>query len=148
MERELQVVFIDMEHDWKRATLKPEVATKNSDSTNLTRYFQGGGGGHILLRAELHHKTICLVFFFTWNDNINMINNSAENIWIFAVDNSIMLIWLKNNTQNIQKYMQIWRIQMSPLGGGAVKIFQVMWPPIFAPQCQRLVNPKDTICDI
>ena len=28
----------------------------------------------------------------------------------------LILIWLKNSTQNIQKYMQIWRIPMSPLG--------------------------------
>ena len=28
----------------------------------------------------------------------------------------LMLIWLKNITQNIQKYMQIWRIPMSLLG--------------------------------
>ena len=27
-----------------------------------------------------------------------------------------MLIRLKNVTQNVQKYMQIWRILMSPLG--------------------------------
>ena len=43
------VVFIDMEHDWKKATLKPAVAAKNSDATNLTRHFKGGsyslGGG-------------------------------------------------------------------------------------------------------
>ena len=38
-----------MEHDWKQATLKPAVAAKNSDATNLTRHFKGGsyslGGG-------------------------------------------------------------------------------------------------------
>ena len=27
----------------------------------------------------------------------------------------LMLIWLKNSTQSMQKYMQIWRIPMSPL---------------------------------
>ena len=42
MERKFQVVFIDMEHDWKKATLKPAVATKDSDATNLTRHFKGG----------------------------------------------------------------------------------------------------------
>ena len=31
-----------MEHDWKKATLKPAVAAKNSDTTNLTRHFKGG----------------------------------------------------------------------------------------------------------
>ena len=31
-----------MEHDWKKATLKPAVAVKNSDATNLTRHFKGG----------------------------------------------------------------------------------------------------------
>ena len=30
MERQFQVVFIDMEHDWRKATLKPAVATKNN----------------------------------------------------------------------------------------------------------------------
>ena len=31
-----------MEHDWKKATLKPAVAAKNSDATNLMRHFKGG----------------------------------------------------------------------------------------------------------
>ena len=31
-----------MEHDWKKATLKPAVVAKNSDATNLTRHFKGG----------------------------------------------------------------------------------------------------------
>ena len=31
-----------MEHDWKKATLKPEVAAKNRNATNLTRHFKGG----------------------------------------------------------------------------------------------------------
>ena len=31
-----------MEHDWKKATLKPAVAAKNSDATNLTRHLKGG----------------------------------------------------------------------------------------------------------
>ena len=39
---EFKVAFIDMEHDWKKATLKPAVAVKNSDATNLTRHFKGG----------------------------------------------------------------------------------------------------------
>ena len=38
-----------MEHDCKKATLKPAVAAKNSDATNLTHHFKGGsysfGGG-------------------------------------------------------------------------------------------------------
>ena len=42
MERQFQVAFIDMEHDWKKATLKPAVAVKNRDATNLTRHFKGG----------------------------------------------------------------------------------------------------------
>ena len=40
-------------------------------------------------------------------------------MWTFAVDNSItnvMLIRLTNSTQNIQKYMQIWRIPITPIG--------------------------------
>ena len=32
-----------MEHDWKKATLKTAVAAKNSNATNLTRHFNGGG---------------------------------------------------------------------------------------------------------
>ena len=31
-----------MEHDCKKATLKPAVAVKISDATNLTRHFKGG----------------------------------------------------------------------------------------------------------
>ena len=42
------LIFIDMEHDWKKATLKPKVVAKNSDATNLTRHFKGG---HILWQA-------------------------------------------------------------------------------------------------
>ena len=38
-----------MKHGWNKATLKPAVAAKNSDATNLTRHFKGwsyslGGG--------------------------------------------------------------------------------------------------------
>ena len=40
-----------MEHDWKKATLKPAVAVKNSDVTNLTRHFKGGP---LLWKAEWH----------------------------------------------------------------------------------------------
>ena len=32
-----------MQNDWKKATLKPAVAVKNSNETNLTRHFKGGG---------------------------------------------------------------------------------------------------------
>ena len=31
-----------MEHDWKKATLIPEVAAKNRDPANLKRHFYGG----------------------------------------------------------------------------------------------------------
>ena len=31
-----------MEPNWKKATLKPKVAAKTSDATNLTRHFKGG----------------------------------------------------------------------------------------------------------
>ena len=37
-----------MEHDWKKATLKPAGAANNSDATNLTRHFKGGGGSYSL----------------------------------------------------------------------------------------------------
>ena len=49
MERRFSVAFIDVEHDWEKATLKPAVAVKNSGATNLTRHFKGG---HILWKAE------------------------------------------------------------------------------------------------
>ena len=32
-----------MKHDWKKASLKPAVAAKNSDATHLTHHFKGGG---------------------------------------------------------------------------------------------------------
>ena len=62
-------------------------------------------------------KQFCWVKTIACTDKVNVINNSAEFIWIFAVDNSINanLTWLKNSTQNVQKYMQIWRVPMSPL---------------------------------
>ena len=34
--------FIDMEHDWIKATFIPAVVTKVRDATNLMRHFQGG----------------------------------------------------------------------------------------------------------
>ena len=52
--------------------------------------------------------------YFTWTDKVNVI--LAEIIRIFAVDNSKNAYLTENSTQNIQKYMQIWRIQMSPSG--------------------------------
>ena len=75
-----------MEHDWKKATLKPAVAAKSSDATNLTRHFKGG---HPLWKAVWHPYTICSVIIFTWIDKVNVINTSTEIIWFFAVDNSI-----------------------------------------------------------
>ena len=47
LSRSLFLYFIYMEHNWKKATLKP-VAAKNSDATNLTRHFKGG---HIIWKA-------------------------------------------------------------------------------------------------
>ena len=44
-------LVIDMEHDRKKATLKTAVAAKNSDATNLTLHFKGGGGHHTLWGA-------------------------------------------------------------------------------------------------
>ena len=55
-----------MGHDWKKATLKPAVAVKNSDATNLTRHFKGGSpsleGGmtplnNLLGKKKLHVLT-------------------------------------------------------------------------------------------
>ena len=75
-----------MEHDWKKATLKPAVAVKNRESTNLTRHFKGGfpslEGGMTPLNNLFGKKMSC-------THKVNVINNSAEFIWIFAVDNSI-----------------------------------------------------------
>ena len=42
MKRQFSVVFIDMKHDWKKATLISAVAAKNRDAANLTRHFHGG----------------------------------------------------------------------------------------------------------
>ena len=64
-----------MEHDWKKATLKPAVAVKNSDATNLTRHFKGGSrsleGGMTALNNLFGKKITC-------TDKVNVINNSAE----------------------------------------------------------------------
>ena len=38
MERQFWAVFIDMEYDWKKATLKPAVTAKYSYATNLMRH--------------------------------------------------------------------------------------------------------------
>ena len=32
-----------MEHDWKKATLKPAEAAKSSHATNLTHHYKGAG---------------------------------------------------------------------------------------------------------
>ena len=64
-----------MEHDWKKATLKPAVAVKNSDATNLTRYIKGGSPsleGRMTPLNNLFGKKM------TCTDKINDINNSAE----------------------------------------------------------------------
>ena len=42
IKRHFKVVFIDMKHDWKKATLIPAVAAKNRDAAKLTRHFHGG----------------------------------------------------------------------------------------------------------
>ena len=50
-----------MEHDWKKATLKPAVAVKNTDATNLTRHFEGEGGmtplNNLFSKKKLHVLT-------------------------------------------------------------------------------------------
>ena len=62
------------------------MAAKNSDATNLTNHFKGESysleGGMTPLNNLLGK------YFFTWTDEVNVIINSAEIIWIFAVDNS------------------------------------------------------------
>ena len=35
-------LYIDMKHDWKKATLIPSVAAKDRDSSNLPRHFHRG----------------------------------------------------------------------------------------------------------
>ena len=42
IKRQFQVVYIDMNHDWKKATLIPAVAAKDRDASNLTRHFHWG----------------------------------------------------------------------------------------------------------
>ena len=42
IKRQFQVVYIDMKHDWKKATLIPAVAAKDRDASNLTRHFHWG----------------------------------------------------------------------------------------------------------
>ena len=42
IKRQFYVVFIDMEHDWIKATFIPAVVAKVRDATDLTRHFQGG----------------------------------------------------------------------------------------------------------
>ena len=45
-------------------------------------------GGHSLGGGMTSLNNL-LVKIFTWIDKVNVINNSAEIIWFFAVDNSI-----------------------------------------------------------
>ena len=53
-----------MEHDWKKATLKPAVAAKNSDATNLTHHFKGGsyslGDGMTPLKQQNRYLSVIM----------------------------------------------------------------------------------------
>ena len=40
--KQFYVVYIDMKHDWKKATLIPVVAAKDRDASNLPRHFHWG----------------------------------------------------------------------------------------------------------
>ena len=42
IKRQFQVVYIDMKHNWKKATLIPAVAAKDRDASNLPRHFHWG----------------------------------------------------------------------------------------------------------
>ena len=53
-----------MEHDRKKATFIPAVVAKVRDVTNLTRLFQGGGGGHLLRKAVRHSSLSNLAITF------------------------------------------------------------------------------------
>ena len=54
-----------MEHDWNKAKLKPVVAAKNSDATNLTRHFKGAGGGVIFFGRQYETPKQFVWYFFT-----------------------------------------------------------------------------------
>ena len=47
--------------------------------------------------------------------SINVFIIQQKSFEFLALITQLMYIWLKHSTQNIQKYMQIWRILMSPL---------------------------------
>ena len=54
-----------MEHDWKKATIKPEVTAKNSDATNLTRHFKGGS--YSLEGSKTHWNNLLgKIFYMNW----------------------------------------------------------------------------------
>ena len=61
------------------------MAAKNTDAAKR-RHFKGVT---FFWRWYDTLKTICLVKIITWIGKVNVINNSAEIICIFAVDNSI-----------------------------------------------------------
>ena len=76
-----------MEHDWKKLHSNQQWPPKTV-MRQIWRVILKGGG-HTLWEAVWHPYTICLVKIFTWIDKVNVINNSAQIIWFFAVENSI-----------------------------------------------------------
>ena len=132
----------------KKASLKPAVAAKNSDTTNLMRHFKGGGGS-LSMESGMTPLNNLFVKKITWSDKVNVtvLIIQQKSFEFVPLITQLMLTWLKNSTQNIQKYICRSEKIQCPLWR-PVQFAQVMWLPIFAPQCQRLVHPKDPICDI
>ena len=63
-----------MKHGWKKAKLKPAGDVKNSNATNLTRHFNGGGGVPSLEGGMTPFNNL-FVKMISCSDKINVINN-------------------------------------------------------------------------
>ena len=117
IKRQFQVVYIDMKHDWKKATLIPAVAAKNRDASNLTRHFHWGlpylrGYRTYLRKAVRHPSWKILVIIFIWIDKGHIVIKSVRNIWIFIMANSRNV---DLTGKQVSRHQHFWRFPLSPL---------------------------------
>ena len=87
-----------------------------------------------------------LVTIFTLIDKVNVINNSAEIICIFAIDNSInAYLTEKWHSEHTKIYADLKNSNV-PIGG-KYKLPRSC-DHLFSHLNVRLIHPKDQICDI
>ena len=99
------LVYIDMKHDWKKATLIPAVAAKDRDASNFI-------GGHLLRKAVRHPswKILVIILYELTKDILLLTQWKTLEFFIMANSRNADLTGKQHS-----RHQQFWRFQLSPL---------------------------------